>query len=316
MLVQSFGRVGVAQVAASVPEDGTQTAPPGTEAGRERGVRAASQPGDNRCTVTVSAHPPLRVAIILAAAVLLGASSQSADRLDVMSSGGFTAAYRTLSTTFTAETGIALNTAYGASMGGAPSSIPSRLERGEAADVVILAREGLDRLVAAGRVVPDSRVDLAASLVGMAVPDGATVPDIRTLDDFTRTLLEAESVAFSASASGTYLSTVLFPRLGIAEQMALKSTRVVGERVGTVVARGDAALGFQQVSELLPIPGITYVGPLPDAAQKVTMFSAGVTTHAVSPGAARRLIAFLASPSAAPLIARTGMTPQAQSDGR
>jgi molybdate transport system substrate-binding protein len=243
---------------------------------------------------------------------VLGASSQSVDQLDVMSSGGFTAAYGTLSTTFTAETGIALNTAFGASMGGAPSSIPSRLDRGEAADVVILAREGLDLLVDTGRVVPDSRVDLAASLVGMAVPEGTAVPDIRTLDDFTRTLLEAESVAFSASASGTYLSTVLFPRLGIAEQMAVKSTRVVGERVGTVIARGDAAIGFQQVSELLPIPGITYVGPIPDEAQKVTMFSAGVTTHAIAPDAAQRLIAFLASPTAAPIIAGTGMTPQAQ----
>jgi len=255
---------------------------------------------------------PLRLAAILAATAVLGASSQPVVQIDVMSSGGFTAAYEALSTTFTAQTGIALNTVYGASMGGAASSIPSRLDRGEAADVVILAREGIDLLVATGRVVPDSPVDLAASLVGMVVRDGATVPDIRTLDDFTRTLLEAKSVAFSASASGTYLATILFPRLGIAEQMALKSTRVVGERVGTVVARGDAAIGFQQVSELLPIQGITYVGPIPDEAQKVTMFSAGVTTHAVAPGAARRLIAFLASPSAAPIIARTGMTPQTE----
>jgi molybdate transport system substrate-binding protein len=259
---------------------------------------------------------PLRLAAILAAAAVLGASSQPVVQLDVMSSGGFTAAYEALSTTFAVQTGIALNTVYGASMGGAASSIPSRLDRGEAADVVILAREGIDRLVRTGRVVPDSQVDLAASLVGMVVRDGATVPDIRTLDDFTRTLLEAESVAFSASASGTYLATVLFPRLGIAEQMALKSTRVVGERVGTVVARGDAAIGFQQVSELLPIQGITYVGPIPDEAQKVTMFSAGVTTHALAPGAARRLIAFLASPSAAPIIARTGMTPQTEPGAR
>lgn len=276
----------------------------------------AGHAGDNRSTVSVSTYRPLRLAAILAATAVLGASSQPVVQLDVMSSGGFTAAYEALSTTFTAQTGIALNTAYGASMGGAASSIPSRIDRGEAADVVILAREGLDLLVGTGRVVPDSQVDLAASLVGMVVRDGATVPDIRTLDDFTRTLLEAESVAFSASASGTYLATVLFPRLGIAEQMALKSMRVVGERVGTVVARGDAAIGFQQVSELLPIQGITYVGPIPDEAQKVTMFSAGVTTHAVAPGAARRLIAFLASPSAAPIIARTGMTPQTEPGAR
>ena len=250
---------------------------------------------------------------LLVGAALLAAPSQSNVRLDVMSSGGFTAAYVALSADFSKQTGIALATVYGASMGGAPSSIPSRLNRGEAADVVILAREGLDLLASTGLVVADSRVDLAASQVGMAVPDGAVTPDISTADAFTRTLLHADSVAYSASASGTYLSTVLFPRLGIAEQMAVKSTRVVGERVGAMVARGDAALGFQQVSELLPIEGITYVGPIPDAVQKVTMFSAGVTTQAAAPGAATRLIAYLASPDAAPIIARTGMTPQSAS---
>jgi len=227
-----------------------------------------------------------------------------------MSSGGFTAAYGELSAIFTENTGITLATVYGASMGGATSSIPSRLDRDEPADVVILAREGLDRLAASGHVVPDSRVDLAASQVGMAIREGAALPDISTVDTFTRTLLEAESLAFSASASGTYLSTVLFPRLGIADAMARKSTRVVGERVGAVVARGDAAIGFQQVSELLPIAGITYVGPIPDEVQRITMFSAGVTTHAKAPEAATRLIVFLSSPAAAPIIARTGMTPK------
>ena len=252
----------------------------------------------------------------MAAGTLLAAPSQPDVGLDVMSSGGFTAAYQELSTTFSNQTGIDLQTVYGASMGGAPSSIPSRLDRGEAADVVILAREGLDRLVNRGQVVADSRVDLAASQIGLAVRAGAVAPDISTVEAFTRTLLDVESVAYSASASGTYLSTVLFPRLDIAEQMAVKSTRVVGERVGAVVARGDAAIGFQQVSELLPIAGITYVGPIPADVQRITMFSAGVTTRAAAPDAARRLIAFLSSPDAAPMIARTGMSPQSTADGR
>ena len=162
----------------------------------------------------------LFVAAALAATGLLAAGSQTTVRLAVMSSGGFTAAYGELSTMFTENTGIALDTVYGASMGGASSSIPSRLDRGEPADAVILAREGLDRLATSGRVVPNSRVDLATSQVGMAIREGAARPDISTVDTFTRTLLDAESVAFSASASGTYLSTVLFPRLGIADAMA------------------------------------------------------------------------------------------------
>lgn len=245
----------------------------------------------------------------LLAGMLLAAPLQSPVVLDVMSSGGFTAAYQTLSSAFTAQTGTELNTVYGASMGGAPTSIPNRLDRGEPADVVILAREGLDLLVERGLVLAGSQVDLASSRVGMAVREGAEAPDISTVEAFTAALLEAESVAYSASASGTYLSTVLFPQLGIGEALALKSTRVVGERVGAVVARGDAELGFQQVSELLPIDGIRYVGPIPDAVQKVTMFSAGVATSAANVDAARRLIAFLSSDEAAGAITMTGMTP-------
>ncbi len=184
---------------------------------------------------------------------LLSASTQPVATIDVMSSGGFSAAYQVLSAGFTADTRITLNTVYGASMGGSPTSIPNRLRRGEPADVVILASEGLDQLIAHGHVVADSRVDLAASLIGMAVRSGAAVPDIGTVQAFIHTLLKADSIAYSASASGTYLSTQLFPRLEIANQMANKSIRVVGERVGAVVARGEATLGFQQVSELLPI---------------------------------------------------------------
>ena len=245
----------------------------------------------------------------LALAVLTPSAAQAPDELDVMSSGGFTAAYEELSGAFTATTGIELRAVYGASMGGAATSIPSRLQRGERADVVILARAGLDRLVAEWHVVAGSEVDLASSLVGMAVRDGAAVPDISSVEAFVATLLTAKSVAYSASASGTYLATELFPRLGIAEAMALKSTRVVGERVGAVVARGDATVGFQQVSELLPIDGITYVGPIPDAVQKITTFSAGLTTNARRPDDARRLIRFLTAPEAAPLISETGMNP-------
>ena len=265
--------------------------------------------GEHR-RVRKRAWPALSLVGLLASATLLTATFQPLARLDVMSSGGFTAAYLELSKAFSEQTGVVLDTVYGASMGGAASAIPSRLQRNEAADVVILAGEALALLVGSGQVVADSRVDLASSRIGMAVRHGTAMPNIRTLEAFTQTLLQTESIAYSASASGTYLSTVLFPRLGIGEQTARKSIRVVGERVGTVVARGDADIGFQQVSELLPIEGITYVGPIPDEAQKITVFSAGVTTNAKDPNTAKRLIAFLSSPEAAPVIAKTGMAPQ------
>ena len=249
--------------------------------------------------------------LTLLGALASGYASQTAEtELDVMSSGGFSAAYRILSPEFTRESQIHLNTIHGASMGGAPTSIPNRLARGEPADVVILASEGLEKLIAEGKVVASSRVDLASSLIGMAVRSGEPIPDISTVEAFKRALLNAESVAYSASASGTYLSTRLFPRLEISDQLEDKSIRVTGELVATVVARGEAEIGFQQVSELLPIEGITYVGTIPDEVQKVTMFSAGITTRAKSIEAARALIEYLSSPNAAAVITQTGMDPQ------
>jgi molybdate transport system substrate-binding protein len=194
-------------------------------------------------------------------------------------------------------------------MGGAPDSIPMRLERGEPADVLIMASTVLDELVEQGKVVRGSRVDLVRSSIGMAVRAGAPKPDISTVEALIRTLLEAKSIAYSASASGIYVSTKLFPRLGVAEQVRDKSIRVVSERVGTVVARGDAEIGFQQVSELLPIPGLDYVGPLPSEAQEITVFSAGVATAAKNPQAARELIQFLASPAVVPAIRKVGLEP-------
>lgn len=238
----------------------------------------------------------------------LGAAS-AAGEVKVMTSGGLTAALAELTPAFERATGYKVVTSYGASMGGAPDSIPSRLQRGEPVDVVILASEALDDLIAKGRVVAGSRVDLARSSIGMVVRAGAPKPDIGSVDALKRTLLQAKSIAYSASASGVYLSTELFPRLGIADELAGKSKRIESERVATVVARGDAEIGFQQISELLPVPGIDYVGPLPSEVQKVTVFSAGVAATAKAPDAAAAFIRFLASPAAASAITKSGMEP-------
>ena len=141
----------------------------------------------------------------------------------------------------------------------------------------------------------------------MAVRAGARKPDIGSVDALKRALLEAKSIAYSDSASGVYLSTEMFQRLGIASQIAGRCKRIAGEPVGAVVARGDAEIGFQQISELLPVPGIDYVGPLPPEVQKVTLFSAGVATGSTHPAAAGALIKFLASPAAIPAIVKSGL---------
>lgn len=255
-----------------------------------------------------------RTALLAAAAVLAGCGSfasppRAGGDIHVMTSGGFTAAYNDLHPGFERRSGRTVKTAYGASMGNAEDSIPSRLSRNEPADVVILARPALDALVAAGKVVPGSQVDLVKSSIGFAVRKGAPKPDIATVDALKRTLLAAPSIAYSASASGTYYETELLKKLGIEEQVKPKSKRILSERVGTVVARGDAALGLQQVSELLPIEGIDYIGPLPAEVQRVTVFSAGIATASKQPDAARQLIRYLNSPEAAPTIAKTGLEP-------
>ena len=250
-----------------------------------------------------------RTVVLVLASILLLVGKADGGEIRVMASGGFTAAYNEVIPEYERTTQNKVVTSYGASMGGAPDSIPMRLQRGEPADVVILASTALDELIQQGKVVPGSRVDLVRSVIGMAVRTGTPKPDIRTVDALKRTLLQAKSIAYSASASGVYLSTELFPRLGIADQIKDKSQRIESERVGTVVARGDAEIGFQQISELLSIEGIDYVGPLPPEVQRVTVFSAGVAVGSKDPDAARALIKFLSSPAVAPAITKSGLEP-------
>jgi molybdate transport system substrate-binding protein len=246
---------------------------------------------------------------LLVFALLLVAVSADADEIRVMTSGAFTEALRDLATQYERVTKNTVVTTYGASMRDAPDSIPSRLRRGEPVDVVILAAQALDELIAQKQVAAGSRVDLVRSSIGIAVRAGAPRPDVSSVEALTRTLLGAKSIAYSSSASGVYLSTELFQRLGIADRIKAKSRRIESEPVGAVVARGDADIGFQQMSELLPVRGIDIIGPLPAGAQRVTVFAAGVAVAAKAPDAARTLIAFLASPAAAAAIRKSGLEP-------
>jgi len=184
-----------------------------------------------------------------------------------------------------------------------------RVQAGEAFDVVVLAAEAIDRLVAAGRVVAASKTDLVRSGVAVAVRAGAPRPDIGSEAALRAAVLAAPTLGLSTGPSGVQLAR-LFERWGIAEAIAPRLvTAPPGMPVGTLLARGEVALGFQQLSELLHIEGIDVIGPLPAAVRIVTTFSAGVCTASARPEAARALLAFLASPAAADAKRRQGMEP-------
>jgi molybdate transport system substrate-binding protein len=250
-----------------------------------------------------------RTAARVVVLVLLTAVAAQAAEIRVMTSGALSAALRELTPAFERASGDTLIIVSGGSVAGAPDSIPDRLQRGERTDIVIMAGSGIDDLIKTGRIMAGSRADLARSSIGVAVRAGAPRPDISTVDALRRALLQASSVAYSSSVSGVYVSTELFQRLGIAAQMTKKSRRIESEPVGAVVARGEAEIGFQQISELRPVPGVDVVGPLPAAVQRVTVFAAAAATASPNPSGGRVLIAFLTSPAASAAIAKSGMEP-------
>src|SRR6202158_3722322 len=249
----------------------------------------------------------------MAALLMVGAAS-AAD-VHVMISAGFYGVYSELGPAFESASGHRLITTRGPSMGDSPEAIPTRLARGEAADVLILDGGAADELGKRGLVRSDSKVELARSLIGMVVRSGAEKPDIGSVEAFRSTLLAAKSIAYSDSGSGTYLSTSLFAKLGIADQVAGKSRKVrgppSGEPVAAVIARGEAEIGFQQVSELIHVPGISFVGTIPAEVQPTIFFAGALTSSVRQPEAASALIRFLASSEAAPVISKAGLLPLA-----
>ena len=249
-------------------------------------------------------------ALLVAAATIIAAQSAFAAEVHVMISGGFTAAYKELVPQFEKATGHTVVTSYGPSMGETPQAIPMRLSRNEPADVLIMVGYALGDLLDKGKVVAGSRVDLADSPIGVAVKAGAPRPDISTPESLKAALLAAKTIAYSDSASGVYVSTEMFGKLGIAEAMKDKARKIPATPVGEVVAKDVAEIGFQQISELKPVKGIDIVGPLPEALQKITVFSAGLASAAPQPEAGRALIAFLSSKQAAPVIVATGLDPK------
>jgi molybdate transport system substrate-binding protein len=255
--------------------------------------------------------PILSRAAFAVVGLLLLAQPVAAAELQVVSSGGFAPAYQALAPEFERASGDTLKIGWGPSMGDTPNAVPVRLARGEKLDVVIMVGYALDDLIKQGKVLPDSKVVLARSSIGVAVKAGAPKPDISSVEAVKQALLAAKSIAYSDSASGVYISTQMFQRLGIAAQMEGKARKIPATPVGEIVAQGEAELGFQQIAELKAVEGIDLVGPLPPELQQVTLYSAGIVAGSHDPAAARKLLDFLASPAAAPAIAATGLEPTA-----
>jgi molybdate transport system substrate-binding protein len=259
--------------------------------------------------------PPstVRLLSVVGVAALLMMGRASAADVRVMISAGFYGVYSELGPAFERASGHHLVTTRGPSMGDSPEAIPARLARGEVADVVILDGGAADELGRRDLVRADSKVEFARSLIGMVMREGAEKPDIGNVETLRSTLLAAKSIAYSDSGSGTYLATTLFPKLGIAEQIAGKSRKVrgppSGEPVASVVARGEAEIGFQQVSELIHVAGVSFVGALPAEVQPGFSFAGALTRNAREAEAAGALLRFLSSAEAAAVISKAGLMP-------
>lgn len=185
----------------------------------------------------------------------------------------------------------------------------SRIRNGETADVAILGSSVIDELAKEGRIAADTRVVLARCGVGIAVRAGASKPDISSVEAFKRALLNASSIAYTIDgASGMHFAG-LIERLGITEDVKSKAKRRQGGLIGELVARGEAEIAIQQIPELMAVPDIDLVGPIPQELQKITAVSAGVFRDAGEPQAARALLEFLSTPAAARVIKAKGLEP-------
>ena len=248
------------------------------------------------------------IMLVIAGATLLACPSPARAQLKVIISGGFSTAYQQILPEFERSTGITVTTLSGASQGKGPETIAAQLSRGVLADVAILSREGLTELIASGRIAAGTDVDLARAGLGVSVRSGTRKPDISTVEVFKQALVSARVVAVPASTSGIYLTTDLFPRLGIADKLSMK-IMPRGAQSAALVASGDAAIVVQPISELLHVPGLDFVGPIPAELQLIQTFAAAIVAGSKEVEASRRLIAFLVSDRAASAIKENGMEP-------
>jgi molybdate transport system substrate-binding protein len=231
-------------------------------------------------------------------------SSLAARELKVLSTLAVQGAMPALATGYESLAGTRLEVEFAPTIG-----LMARIDAGERADVAILTREGADQLAARGVLRPDSVVDVARSYVGLAVRAGAPKPDIGSPEALKVALLSAKSIAYSRIGASGILFARLIAQLGIAEEINAKATIIPSGFTAELVARGEVELAVQQVSELMVVPGVDIVGPLPAPLQSPAMFSAGVFADCAEPVRAERFLQFLTSAAAAPMLQAAGLEP-------
>jgi molybdate transport system substrate-binding protein len=237
-------------------------------------------------------------------------TSRNQGEVSVVGTTAMKTTFEELGPVFERETGYTLKLAFGPSL-----QLEQRLGQGERADLAIVTYAGAQELIGQGRGVPGSLADLARSFIGVCVAKGARRPDLSSAEAFTAAMLHAKSIALSkpvgGGASGAHMASV-FERLGIAAAVKDKSIYGAGGPaglVGLIVARGDAEVGIQQMAELMAVPGVDIVGPLPQVLQSVTQFSGFVPSAALNPQGGRTLVDFLGRPAAKAVIKAKGLEP-------
>jgi len=241
---------------------------------------------------------------LAAAGALLRAGAANADDIKVFSTGAFKEALSLLAPTFEKASGHRVTV-----IPGSTDEIIKRVSASEPLDVVIAPVPLIDQMMRRGVLMPDSRVEVAKSGIGVAARIGAPRIDISSSEAFRKALLEAQSIVLSAGVSGVYLNG-LFRKWGIAGQIASKSMTLPGAvPVADALVRGEAEIGFLQVSELLPVKGIQFLGPLPADIQEMTVVTAALSKTLGATDAAKAFVKFLKSPEASLVVKRTGLEP-------
>ncbi|MBX9759420.1 MAG: molybdate ABC transporter substrate-binding protein [Beijerinckiaceae bacterium] len=242
--------------------------------------------------------------IIMAAMFVAASGAACADEIKVIVANALKDAYAELAADFEKTTGHKVTTTYSGTVASA-----KRVASGEAFDIVIIGSDAIDQLIKAGHVAAGSRSDIARSGVGVAVRNGLPKPDVSSADALKATVLNAQSLAFSAGPSGEYVERLL-KQLGVFDQIAGKTSRPSsGAEVAGLLIKGEAAFGFGQVSEFLNVAGLTDLGPLPAQLQNYTIYSAGLPTAAATKDAPKAFVTFMKRQEAAPAYNKIGMDP-------
>jgi molybdate transport system substrate-binding protein len=246
----------------------------------------------------------MKTALSIVAAALLLSGVAGAAEIKVLSTQATEEAYKELVPQFEKASGHKVTTVFTGTLG-----VMKRLSDGESYDLLIMSRQSIDELAQSGKVVAGSRTDIAKSGVGVAVGKGKPKPDISTVDALKKSLLAAKSIGYSTGPSGIYVVT-MFQNMGIADEIKNKLKQTpTGVFVGSIIASGEAEIGFQQVSELSFFPGIDYVGPIPAEVQLITIFSAGIPAGTKQADAAKALVSFITAPAAAAIFKKHALDP-------